>query len=50
MAVYISLDNKLKVVSREKAEKMLKMLNGELEPNKEQAKFLMNVKKVYLAE
>lgn len=50
MAVYITVDNKLKVVSREKAEEMLKILNGEKEPTPQQEKFLLTVKKVYLGK
>ncbi len=48
MAVYITVDNKLKVVSREKAKEMLKILNGEKEPTPEQEAFLLTVKRVYL--
>ncbi len=48
MAVYITLDNKLKVVSRDKAIEMLKILNGEKEPTPEQEAFLLTVKNVYL--
>ena len=50
MAVYITVDNKLKVISREQGIKMLAILNGEIEPTPKQEEFLLTVKNVYLGK